>query len=44
MVAKGVIAHHEQFQLWPQCFQKSSSAYTRQNESAGGKGLRSAMK
>ena len=29
-MAKGEIAHHEQFHLWPQCFQKSS---------AGGKGL-----
>ena len=26
IVAKGEIAHHEQFQLWPQCFQKSSTA------------------
>ena len=25
-VAKGEIAHHEQFHLWPQCFQKSSAA------------------
>ena len=23
VVAKGEIAHHEQFHLWPQCFQKS---------------------
>ena len=26
IVAKGEIAHHEQFHLWPQCFQKSSAA------------------
>ena len=25
-MAKGEIAHHEQFHLWPQCFQKSSAA------------------
>ena len=25
-MAKGEIAHHDQFQLWPQCFQKSSAA------------------
>ena len=26
IVAKGWIAHHEQFHLWPQCFQMSSAA------------------
>ena len=26
IVAKGEIAHHEQFHLWPQCFQNSSAA------------------
>ena len=37
MMAKGgiIIAHHEQFYLWPQCFQKSSAAIA----SADGKGL-----
>ena len=25
-VAKGEITHHEQFDLWPQCFQKLSAA------------------
>ena len=35
IVAKGEIAHHEQFHLWPQLFQKSSAAIA----SAGGKGL-----
>ena len=26
IVAKGEIAHHEHFHLWPQCFQKSFAA------------------
>ena len=38
IVAKGEIAHHEQFHLWWQCFQKSSAA-SASNASAGGKGL-----
>ena len=35
IAAKDEIALHEQFHLWPQCFQKSSAVIA----SAGGKGL-----
>ena len=35
-MAKEEIAYHEQFPLWPQCFQK---LLLRQNASADGKGL-----
>ena len=38
-MAKREIAHHEQFHLWLQCFQKLSAAIMRKNASAGGKGL-----
>ena len=40
IVAKGKIAHHDQFHLWPKCFQKSSAVITSKCESAGEKGLK----
>ena len=38
-MAKEEIAHHEQFLLLPQSFQKSSANQMHPNVSAGGKGL-----
>ena len=35
-MAKGEIAHHDQFQFWQQCFQKSSAVIALK---CGGKGL-----
>ena len=37
IVAKGETANHEQYHLWPQCFQMSSAAIV--SKCAGGKGL-----
>ena len=38
-MTKGEIAHHEQFRLLSQCFQKSSAALMYQNASESGKGI-----
>ena len=39
ILAKGEIAHHEQFHLLSQCFQKSSAAEASENIYICGKGL-----